>query len=553
MKKHFLDTKNLVNYKFLAGLLLFSFLTGHVAAAGELGLYARLYKNQSETTTTVAEGVLLADFGEPETASLTIEPNEQEQVLRLFDKQFQAIMPAAAVQQAGSLQVHRSLGAVNLPWSLKRLSPIYDLAFLPSAAYNSEQYYIVQLSYDEPNNDHKQIYYEEQGSWKPLPSTDYPGELYVQAVITKPAARLAVFSHPGVLTVGQASWYSYKGGDFAASPDFPKNSIVRVINTANGKFVDVTINDWGPERDKFPNRAVDLDKLAFAKIASLGAGVIDVVLQPLYIAPDSQGQVLGVKESGLANEPKLTAWSSVIMDGAGQLLLNKNGSQTTPLASLTKLVSIYVFLSLNPNLSDVVSYQYADEKISNEYCNPWESAKVSLQEGDQLLVKDLLYSALVGSANNAVESLVRSSGLPRKDFIAKMNSQVASWGAKQTHFVEPTGLSVDNVSTAQDYAIILKEVLRHDLLASASVTPEYTFSTLNTQKEHKLRNTNKLLASQPAIAGSKTGYLNEAGYCLATKVKKDDKEFYIVSLGAESRAVSFSEMSDLITYSLNNL
>jgi len=81
--------------------------------------------------------------------------------------------------------------------------------------------------------------------------------------------------------VGMASWYSYKGGLFAASTGFKKGSVLRIINPANDKYVDVIVNDYGPDRKKHPNRIIDLDEIAFQKIADLETGIIDIIICPL--------------------------------------------------------------------------------------------------------------------------------------------------------------------------------------------------------------------------------------------------------------------------------
>ncbi|MDF1496541.1 MAG: RlpA-like double-psi beta-barrel domain-containing protein [Patescibacteria group bacterium] len=87
---------------------------------------------------------------------------------------------------------------------------------------------------------------------------------------------------PGYMTEGTASWYAYKGCDCAASPDFPKGSYVKVTRLNDpSKSVIVRINDYGPERDIFPDRVIDLDKVAFQKIAPLGAGLTNVKVEPV--------------------------------------------------------------------------------------------------------------------------------------------------------------------------------------------------------------------------------------------------------------------------------
>jgi uncharacterized protein YabE (DUF348 family) len=82
----------------------------------------------------------------------------------------------------------------------------------------------------------------------------------------------------GKAVKGQGTWYAYMGGMFAASTTLPKGSYAKVTNTANGKSVVVQINDYGPQGK---GRIIDLDKVAFAKIASLGAGVIGVKVEPV--------------------------------------------------------------------------------------------------------------------------------------------------------------------------------------------------------------------------------------------------------------------------------
>jgi len=109
-----------------------------------------------------------------------------------------------------------------------------------------------------------------------------------------------------------------------------------------------------------------------------------------------------------------------------------------------------------------------------------------------MTVEDLLYSSLVGSANNTIETLVRVSGLKRDEFIKQMNVLVKKWGASSTHFVEPTGLSPDNKTSAYDYAMIAKNVLSHPIISKASVMAEYKFYTVNTKKFHRIRENKKL-------------------------------------------------------------
>jgi D-alanyl-D-alanine endopeptidase (penicillin-binding protein 7) len=135
-----------------------------------------------------------------------------------------------------------------------------------------------------------------------------------------------------------------------------------------------------------------------------------------------------------------------------------------------------------------------------------------------------------------------------------MNANVKKWGATNTKFVEPTGLSTDNVSTAKDYALILKNTSQDATIKKISTTAQYKFTTINTKKAHTIKNTNKLLREgQFELQSSKTGYLVEAGHCLAMAAqnKITKQKFIVVTLGSSSWNKSYQAASQLLTTALN--
>lgn len=558
MRNFLLLMKSLLRVFILISLLFFVNYT--LATPVLAGVGFGLYKSSLAPATHITAETGEWQLAESQAIALSAGDFAGALPFSFFDGHFGLEIPAGFIIGHSQMSAKRFTQGQHLPWNLDRLSDIYEVSFAPAAGFDNKKALDITLVYDQPNNDFKQVYYFDQASasWKAVPTTDFPVEKKVKAVLSRTAIRVAVFARPGVLTVGQASWYKYKGGLFAASPDFPKGSKLRVTNLDNGQSVEVEVNDWGPERAKHPDRVIDLDKEAFSAIAETSAGLINVSVSPIKLAADASGRVLGVKAEGLASMPQLSARSAVIINEAtGEILFDKNSGKDAPLASLTKLVAVKVFLDTGPDLSQSVAYKLQDEEYNYRYCQPWESVKVRLKEGEGLTIKDLLYSALVGSANNVVETLVRVSGLSRDAFIGKMNEQVVLWGARSTQFIEPTGLSASNVSSAIDYALIMKAVLTNELMAQISSTPSYTFKTA-AGVSHTIKNTNKLISDQLQaslqaekfpISASKTGYLLEAGYCLATRVKaRDNNNYIIVTLGASTRENSFSEMSDLIKY-----
>ena len=445
------------------------------------------------------------------------------------------------------------------PWQLDRVSPIYQFDFKTSLLARKE----ITLVYDKTldSNSYKKVFYYNRNNdtWLPLSTVDNVEDGSATVKTTLDFATLAVFAYPEIPINGQASWYKYKNGDFAASPDFPKGSKIRVYNLDNGRSIDVTINDYGPNRLLYPNRVIDLDKVAFKKIASSNAGLINVRIEPLDILPDTHNRVLGIGPDGAsAGAPTISAKSAlVIAENSGEILYQKNPDLQLPLASLSKLAAIKTFLEIGDNrkqLSKIVKYSLKDEKMNYKYCAVGESARLKMKEGDKLSLLDLIASSLIGSTNNTVESLVRLSGLSRDNFIAKMNSNVSDWGATNTHFIEPTGLSPKNVSSVNDYAKIIKMAATDPIILSLSAKPTYTFKNIGGVKSKTITNTNKLIdLYRYPISISKTGYLNEAGYCLAERVKTGDDNIMVITFNNQTRTSSFKDNEELMRYGLSQV
>ncbi len=445
-----------------------------------------------------------------------------------------------------------------LPWRLNKLSPIYQFDFSNKQSYEDQKPFYIQIDYSD-SEEYKQVFFYDGNydKWRPLPTTDHPEENFVRSLIHLPYARIAVFSHPDTMTSGLASWYAFRGGNFAASPDFPRGSRLRVFNLENDKFVDVKVNDYGPDRSIHPDRPIDLDREAFAQIADLSAGIIEVKIEPLYIPDKDKYTVAGILKKSGNIEPDLDIKAGAIKKRGGEILWSQNQDEVLPLASLTKLVAVKVFLDQNQPLEREVIYLNRDAQYNYEHCHPWESASVNLKEGDVVTARDLIFSSLVGSANNTMETLIRASGLERDQFINEMNNYVFSLGAENTRFVEPTGLSSGNVSTAAEYVIIMEDLSRNPVIKEASTRKNYQFTTRNTDRSFSFRNTNGLLNQNNLsshdfdIIGSKTGFINAAGYCLAVEIENPEgDDFIALILNSPSRDLSFRQMEDLIIYGL---
>ncbi|MFA5248126.1 MAG: RlpA-like double-psi beta-barrel domain-containing protein [Patescibacteria group bacterium] len=456
---------------------------------------------------------------------------------------------------------------IPTPWHLDRISPFYQFEFFNKASYDNHKPFYIQVNYDTETFGYKRVFFYDKNfsAWRELPTTDFPKEKFVRSLIHLPYARIAVFEDSSILAVGKASWYKYKGGDFTASPDYPKGSRLRVYNLDNGKYVDVTVNDYGPDRRLHPDRVIDLDKVAFTKIASVGEGIINVKVEPLNVAADARGQVLGIKAvTGALASPEIKSKAAVVINKKdGQIIFGQNATTSLPLASLSKMVALKVFFDQRPTLNQIVEYKIKDEEYNSLYTDLSRSSKIKVKDGDKMTIEDLVYSALVGSANNAVESLVRVSGLERNVFITKMNEFVTSLGVTQTKFIEPTGLSEENKTSAYDYAIIIREVLKNPFQAKVSATSKYKFDSIDAKgikTPHPIYNTNTFLRdglfaleNNLTLTSSKTGYIDEIGYCLMTSATQDGQEVIAVVLGATDKTQSLEEIKDLLLYGFKKL
>ncbi|MFH1597514.1 MAG: serine hydrolase [Patescibacteria group bacterium] len=256
-----------------------------------------------------------------------------------------------------------------------------------------------------------------------------------------------------------------------------------------------------------------------------------------YKLPAKLGDSLGIKVS---------ADSVIIIDAnSGQVLWQKNPGRSHPIASLTKLMTAYTFLGENYDLDKVVEISLTQKE------DPEEST-LNVSRGEQITVYDLFYSALVGSANNATRELATSLGYTESQFTALMNEKAQGLGLTETNFVDVTGISKGNVSTASDYIKLVRLALNKELIQDATTKLEHRFTTVS-GSGHNIKNSNKLLERDLNIIAGKTGFINEAGYCLALKVEDDEgNAIIILSLGSDSSSARFAEVKSLAQWTFLN-
>lgn len=167
-------------------------------------------------------------------------------------------------------------------------APAVSVAFDHPEAISSQGHFLVRLKADRPPSSTEQaeanVVIPGSASTTVIAGT-FAKDRVAFTVPASPVLTVSPTYRNGLMRQGMASWYSYKKCLCAASPDVPKGTrlIVRRADDRS-RFVVVTVNDWGPERDKFPERAIDLDKVAFKRIGNTRGGVLRVVVD--VVPPD---------------------------------------------------------------------------------------------------------------------------------------------------------------------------------------------------------------------------------------------------------------------------
>ena len=251
------------------------------------------------------------------------------------------------------------------------------------------------------------------------------------------------------------------------------------------------------------------------------------------------------RRSGRRAPPGGVVWArnAIVLDPATDAVLyEKNSGTSAPCASLTKMMTALVFLEQKPDFDRVV--EVSDRELAG-------GGHTQLRRGERVRLGDLLHMSLMCSDNVATRVLVRESGVPLEDFLARMNRKAVELGLARTRFVECTGLDERNVSTAADIARLLRAASENDIIHDITTQRGYDFHALsasNRVRFHHIGSTNRLLYGRYEIRGGKTGFISESGYCLATWIRTDQRDMIAVVLGAPTNATRFADVVRLVQH-----
>jgi D-alanyl-D-alanine endopeptidase (penicillin-binding protein 7) len=251
-----------------------------------------------------------------------------------------------------------------------------------------------------------------------------------------------------------------------------------------------------------------------------------VALQPVVPAKPSFGQALGLHDSGDPLDLKSSV-ALVIDQDTNEVLFSKNPGAVLPIASITKLMTGLVVAESKVSLDEVLT-------ISQDDIDTEKGSRSRLAVGTQLTRGEMMHLALMSSENRAANALGRHhpGGLPA--FVEAMNHKAAALGMRDTHYVEPTGLSSKNQSSAQDLAVLVRAAHRVPLLRELSTSHEAQVAVGH--RVMQFRNTNGLVSNpQWDIGLQKTGYIAEAGRCLVMQAQMAGRKLIMVLLDSTGK------------------
>lgn len=260
-------------------------------------------------------------------------------------------------------------------------------------------------------------------------------------------------------------------------------------------------------------------------------------LQPVESRPAQSSTTLAANTEPVLNLPPSNLHSEVayVYDlDTGATLYAKNRYLVRPIASITKLMTAMVVLDANLDLDEMLTIEQAD-------VDTLKHTRSRLRVGAQLSRRDMLWLALMSSENRAASALGRYYPGGLSAFVRAMNEKALALGMRYTLFVEPTGLSSENLSTAPDLAKLLQAAAQYPLIKQFSTSKEHSVQPFAGQTLNYV-NTNRLVGNADwQIQVSKTGFINEAGRCLVLHAELNGRKVAIVLLNAYGR---YSGMGD---------
>lgn len=242
------------------------------------------------------------------------------------------------------------------------------------------------------------------------------------------------------------------------------------------------------------------------------------------------------------------AKSAILIESTtGEIIYEKNINEKLAPASMTKMMSLILIMEAIENktikLDQIVTV--------SENAASMGGSQIYLEVNEKMSVDDLLKGVCMASGNDAVVALAETIFGTEEEFVKEMNKKAKELGLKNTNFMNATGLDQDNhYSSAYDMALIAKELVKHKKVLEYSSSYE-DYLRKNTNKKFWLVNTNKLIKTYDGMDGLKTGFTENAGYCLTATAKRNNLRLISVVMNEDDSKVRNEETKKMLDYGFN--
>ena len=243
-------------------------------------------------------------------------------------------------------------------------------------------------------------------------------------------------------------------------------------------------------------------------------------------AKPSFGQLAGLH--GASDPLDLKSSVALVMDqDTREVLISKNDGAVLPIASLTKLMTGLVITEARLPMNEMIV-------ISQDDVDTEKGSRSRLKVGAELSRGELMHLALMSSENRAAHALGRTYPGGLAAFVQLMNAKAQALGMKDTRYVEPTGLSSKNQSSAKDLATLVAAAYTEPQLRELTTSPGHAVEVANRTLQYN--NTNRLVHNPSWDIGiQKTGYISEAGQCLVMQAKVAGRKLIMVFLDSSGK------------------
>ncbi|MFJ7637083.1 D-alanyl-D-alanine carboxypeptidase family protein [Peribacillus sp. NPDC097206] len=242
------------------------------------------------------------------------------------------------------------------------------------------------------------------------------------------------------------------------------------------------------------------------------------------------------------------AKSAILIErDTGTVLYDKNADERLSPASMTKIMTMLLIMEA----IDKGELNMKDKIRTSEYAASMGGSQIFLELGEEMTTEQMLKGISIGSANDASVAMAEHLAGSEEEFVKRMNKKAEDLGLKNTKFQNATGLPVkDHYSSAHDMSIMAKELLKYDMITRFTGTYE-DYLRENTDKKFWLVNTNRLVKFYPGVDGLKTGFTNEAKYCLTATAKKGNMRVIAVVFGAASPKERNAQVTKMLDYAFS--